>query len=180
MGLLVPMEWIPSPETQNPDYPITLMSCRMLYHYHTRTQTKRTRAIYYTAPRNFIEMNQEDCLEKHLADGQWVKVTSPRGSVFCEVRPTDRLEPGVAWMPFHFGDGANILSDARNLDPIAKIPGFKQIGVKVEPVSQEESLRLTWQAKQEALDYYKNEEPESIRYKEPEMETLLNLLQEDM
>ena len=180
VGLLVPMEWIPSPETQNPDYPITLMSCRMLYHYHTRTQTKRTRAIYYTAPRNFIEMNQEDCLEKHLADGQWVKVTSPRGSVFCEVRPTDRLEPGVAWMPFHFGDGANILSDARNLDPIAKIPGFKQIGVKVEPVSQEESLRLTWQAKQDALDYYKNEEPESIRYKEPEMEALLNLLREDM
>ena len=173
VGLLVPMEWIPSPETQNPEYPITLMSCRMLYHYHTRTQTKRTRAVYYTAPRNFIELNADDCAEKKLTDGDWVQVTSPRGSVFCEVHVTDKLEPGVAWMPFHFGDGANILSDAKNLDPIAKIPGFKQIGIKVEKASPEVSQYLTQQAQTDALEYYKNEGPETIRHKERAMEDLL-------
>ena len=174
VGLLVPMEWIPSPETQNPEYPITLMSCRMLYHYHTRTQTKRTRAVYYTAPRNFIELNADDCAEKKLTDGDWVQVTSPRGSVFCEVHVTDKLEPGVAWMPFHFGDGANILSDAKNLDPIAKIPGFKQIGIKVEKVSPEVSQYLTRQAQTDMLEYYKNEGPDTIRHKERAMGDVLN------
>ena len=57
------------------------MTCRMPHHYHTRTQTKRTRAVYYTAPRNFIELNADDCAEKTLTDGDWVQVTSPRGSL---------------------------------------------------------------------------------------------------
>ena len=86
---------------------------------------------------------------------------------------TDKLEPGVAWMPFHLGDGANILSDAKNLDPIAKIPGFKQIGIKVEKVSPEVSQYLTRQAQTDALEYYKNEGPDTICHKERAMEDLL-------
>ena len=44
-GLLKALDWIPSPDTCNPEYPIVLTSCRILYHYHTRTQTDKTPGI---------------------------------------------------------------------------------------------------------------------------------------
>lgn len=179
IGLLKPMEWVPSPETLDPKFPITLMSCRIIYHYHTRTMTEKTRAIYYTAPRNYIEINQDDAMEMKVQDGEWVQVTSPRGSVYCEARVVDTLEPGVAWMPFHYGNGANVLSDAHNLDPISKIPGFKQIGVKIEKVSEEKAAELTKDAQADELAYYVNEEPEHIRFKETEMEGLLAEAEEE-
>lgn len=172
-GLLKAMEWVPSPETENPDYPITLISCRILYHYHTRTMTDKTRAVHYTAPRNYVELNVQDAMEMKINEGEWVKLTSPRGSVCVEARIVDTIEPGVAWMPFHYANGANVLSDAHNLDPISAIPGYKQIGIKVEKVSAEEAAKLAAKAEAENLAYYKNEEPENIRYKEAAMEELL-------
>jgi len=172
-GLLKAMEWVPSPETENPDYPITLISCRILYHYHTRTMTDKTRAVHYTAPRNYVELNEQDAMEMKINEGEWVKLTSPRGSVCVEARIVDTIEPGVAWMPFHYANGANVLSDAHNLDPISAIPGYKQIGIKVEKVSAEEAAKLAAKAEADNLAYYKNEEPENIRYKEAAMEELL-------
>ena len=172
-GLLKAMEWNPSPETTNPEYPITLISCRILYHYHTRTMTDRTRAVHFTAPRNYVEINTENAMEMKIQEGEWLKLISPRGEVYVEARIVDTIEPGVAWMPFHYANGANILSDAHNLDPISKIPGYKQIGIKIEKVSAEKAAELSAKAEADNLAYYKNEDPESIRFKEAAMDELL-------
>ena len=112
-------------------------------------------------------------MELKISEGEWVKVTSPRGELYVEVRIVDTLQPGVVWMPFHYAGGANLLTDAHHLDPISKIPGYKQVGVKIEKVSAEKAAELTLAAQNEELDYYLNEEPETIRYKEAAMEELL-------
>jgi formate dehydrogenase major subunit len=65
-----------------------------------------------------------------------VKVSALRGEVCTEVRIVDTLQPGVVWMPFHYAGGANVLTDAHNLDPVCKIPGFKQVGVKIEKIEK--------------------------------------------
>lgn len=173
IGLLKTLEWRPSPETGNPDYPVTLLTCRILYHYHTRTQTDRTRAVHFTAPRNWIEINQNDAMEMNLKEGEWVKVSSPRGTTYVEARIVDTLENGVAWMPFHYAGGANVLTDAHNLDPISKIPGYKQIGVKIEKVDEKKAEELTRKAENNEIEYYMNEDPEKIRYKECSVEELI-------
>ena len=131
-GLLKVLEWNPSPETGNAEYPFTLTTCRILYHYHTRTMTDRTEGIHLTAPSKWMEISELDALELKLSEGDWVKVSSPRGEVYTEIRIVDTLQPGVVWMPFHYSGGANVLTDAHNLDPVCKIPGFKQVGVKIE------------------------------------------------
>ena len=118
-------------------------------------------------------MGQNDAMELKVSEGEWVKVTSPRGEIYVEVRIVDTLQPGVVWMPFHYAGGANLLTDAHHLDPISKIPGYKQVGVKIEKVSAEKAAELTLAAQNEELDYYLNEEPETIRYKEAAMEELL-------
>jgi formate dehydrogenase major subunit len=118
-------------------------------------------------------MGQNDAMELKVSEGEWVKVTSPRGEIYVEVRIVDTLQPGVVWMPFHYAGGAKLLTDAHHLDPISKIPGYKQVGVKIEKVSAEKAAELTLAAQNEELDYYLNEEPETIRYKEAAMEELL-------
>ena len=172
-GLLKTLEWKPSPEAGNPEYPVTLTTCRILYHYHTRTMTDRTRAVHFTAPRKWLEIGEGDAMEMNLQEGEWVKVTSPRGSVCVEVRIVDTMQPGVVWMPFHYAKGANLLTDAHHLDPISKIPGYKQVGVKIEKVDAELAAKLTREAENDEIAYYKNEEPENIRYKEMSVEELI-------
>ena len=172
-GLLKVLEWQPSPDTGDPEYPMILNSCRILYHYHTRTMTDRTRAIHFTAPRNWVELWHEDALEMGIREGDWVKVSSKRGSIFVEARIVDTLQPGVAWMPFHYAGGANMLTDSHHLDPVSKIPGYKQIGVKIEKVDAETAAKLTAEATANERAYYENEDPIRIRFKEQSAEELL-------
>lgn len=172
-GLLKCLTWQPSPDVGDPEYPMILNSSRILYHYHTRTMTDRTRAIHFTAPRKWIELWHEDAMELGIAEGEWVKVSSKRGSIFAEARIVDTLQPGVAWMPFHYAEGANVLSDAHHLDPVSKIPGYKQIGIKVEKVDAKTAAKLTAEALEQERAYYENEEPIRIRFKEQSAEDLL-------
>ena len=119
-------------------------------------------------------MGQNDAMEMKISEGEWVRIASPRGETYAEVRIVDTLQPGVVWMPFHYAGGANLLTDAHHLDPISKIPGYKQVGVKIEKVSAEKAAELTAAARADEIDYYLNEEPENIRYKEDAVEALLN------
>ena len=172
-GLLKVLNWQPSPDVGDPEYPMILNSSRILYHYHTRTMTDRTRAIHFTAPRKWVELWHEDALEMGITEGEWVKVSSKRGSIFAEARIVDTLQPGVAWMPFHYAEGANMLSDAHHLDPVSKIPGFKQIGIKIEKVDDETAAKLTAEVLDAERAYYENEDPIRIRFKEQAAEDLL-------
>ena len=176
-GLLKALDWIPSPDTCNPEYPIVLTSCRILYHYHTRTQTDKTPGIHFTAPRNWIEIDPSDAKDLGIQGGDWVKVSSPRGSVYVEARIADTLRPGVAWMPFHYAGGANVLSDSEHLDPVSKIPGFKQIGVKIEKVDGKKAKELTEKARNREIEYYDREDPISTAYREHTAENLTGSVQ---
>ena len=172
-GLLKCLTWQPSPDVGDPEYPMILNSSRILYHYHTRTMTDRTRAIHYTAPRKWVELWHEDAMEMGISEGEWIKISSKRGSIFAEARIVDTLQPGVAWMPFHYAEGANILSDSHHLDPVSKIPGYKQIGIKIEKVDPETAAKLTQEALDAERTSYETEDPIRIRYKDTSAEELL-------
>lgn len=159
-GLLKPLEWRPSPDVQDPEFPMVLTSCRILYHYHTRTMTDKTHAIHSKTPRNWIEIYPEDAAAMDIHEGEWVKVSSARGHIYVEARISDSLQPGVAWMPFHYSNGANVLTDAEHLDPVSKIPGFKQIGIKIEKVPIDKAQQLAKDAMEKDAAYYENEEIE--------------------
>jgi len=172
-GLLKVLQWQESPELGDPEYPMILNTGRILYHYHTRTMTDRTRAVHFTAPRNWLEIWHEDAMELGIQEGDWVKVSSKRGSVYVEARIVDTLQPGVVWMPFHYAEGANILTDSHHLDPVSKIPGYKVVGVKLEKADGQTAAQLSAQVQEKEIAYYRNEEPDRIRFKEQSVEDLL-------
>lgn len=68
--------------------------------------------------RLFIELHADDARSRGLAEGDRVRVANHQGSVIAECRISDRVRPGVAWMPFGgWGDAANRACSVNTLTP---------------------------------------------------------------
>lgn len=132
LGWFYPAEYVPSAELPDEEYPIILMTGRILYHYTTRAMTGRTPGLMQIAGKSFIEMNIEDAARIGIKNGDLVKVSSRRGAIETTVRVGTKTSPGESWMPFHFPDGnANWLTNAA-LDKYARIPEYKVCAIKIE------------------------------------------------
>ena len=113
-GLFAPPAYRPSAELPDGEFPLVMMTGRVLAQYNACAMTGRTEGCNEIVGESFIEMNVADAAARGIADGDRVLVTSRRGSI---ARPVAKTNAGETWMPFHFQDGnANVLtSDA--LDP---------------------------------------------------------------
>jgi formate dehydrogenase major subunit len=131
LGKLQGIEYIPSAELTDDEYPLILMTGRILYHYNACAMTDKTPGLNELAGHSFIEINTADAAELGISDGDRVKVSSRRGEIESEARVSDKTHPGETWMPFHFQDGnANWLTNAA-LDTIAAAPEYKVCAIKV-------------------------------------------------
>ena len=131
-GWFYPAEYVPSAELPDEEYPIILMTGRILYHYTTRAMTGKTPELMEIEGKSFIEMNIVDADKLGVKNGDRVKVSSRRGSIETTARVGTKTSPGETWMPFHFPDGnANWLTNAA-LDKYARIPEYKVCAVKIE------------------------------------------------
>lgn len=130
-GLFTPVTYFGAKELPDDDYPLTLTTGRVLYHFHTRTMTAKNTEIDELFPINFIEINQRTADVYQLSDLQEVFVKSRRGETTAEVHITDKIGDYVVFMPFHFADGANMLTSTE-LDPTCDIPELKVAAVQIE------------------------------------------------
>ena len=64
--------------------------------------------------------------------GQTVSVSSRRGSIQIKARITDRVGPGLVFIPFHYHEAAANALTNDALDPVCKIAEVKVCAVKVE------------------------------------------------
>lgn len=136
LGWFYPAEYIPSAELPDEEYPIILMTGRILYHYTTRAMTGKTPELMEIAGESFIEMNIVDAEKLGIADGDKVRVSSRRGTIESRARVGTKTSPGESWMPFHFPDGnANWLTNAA-LDKYARIPEYKVCAIKIEKLEK--------------------------------------------
>ena len=87
-----------------------------------------------------MELSDADATRLGASDGDLVEVRSRRGRVVVPVR-LGGIEPGVAFLPFHYGDDgdddapttANRLTMS-GWDPVSKQPHFKFAAVAIERV----------------------------------------------
>lgn len=86
-------------------------------------------------PEPILEMDPSDAHQLALVSGDWVEVTSRRGSVICRVMVTGRSPSGTVFLPFHFVEAAANLLTLDKIDPRAKIPDFKMAAVQLRKVS---------------------------------------------
>ena len=132
LGWFYPAEYVHSAELPDEEYPIILMTGRILYHYTTRAMTGKTPELMEIEGKSFIEMNEEDAAELGIKNGDRVRLTSRRGQIESTARVGNKVSKGESWMPFHFPDGnANWLTNAA-LDKYARIPEYKVCAIRIE------------------------------------------------
>lgn len=134
LGYFRPAEYVPSVELPDEEYPLLMMTGRILYHYNACAMTGKTEGINEIAGGSFIELNTADADNLGIADGEMVSISSRRGEIQAEARVSDKTNKGECWMPLHYLEGnCNWLtSDA--LDSISSTPEYKVCAVKVSKI----------------------------------------------
>jgi len=119
-------------ELPDQEYPYTLTTGRLMFHFHTGTMTRRSAKLHQEVPEAYVEIHPDDAAKINFKRGQHVRVFSRRGQIELGVRVTKRIKPGIVFIPFHFAEAAaNALTNAA-IDPVAKIPEYKVCAVKIE------------------------------------------------
>lgn len=131
-GLFTAINYNPPFEMPNKEYPFILTTGRTLYHFHTRTMTKRTKGINEIVGGNYLEISENTAKQLKVSDGDILKITSRRGSTNAVAKIVDDIKDGVTFMTFHFENGANVLTNSEALDKESNIPELKVSAVRIE------------------------------------------------
>ncbi len=131
-GYFMPLEYRPSAELPDAQYPLILTTERSLYQYHTGTMTRKVDGLNRLRGEELVEINAADAAGLGVVDGDMVRVSSRRGEVAARACVTAVSPPGVICMSFHFAESPTNRLTNPAYDPVAKIPEYKVCAVKVE------------------------------------------------
>jgi predicted molibdopterin-dependent oxidoreductase YjgC len=83
-------------------------------------------------PELLAEINPKDAEELGISEGEYIKITSKRGSIRVRVWVNERSQKGMVFVPFHFHEAAVNLLTHTEVDPVCKIPEYKVSAVRIE------------------------------------------------
>ena len=120
-------------ELPDADYPYHLTTGRVLFHWHGGTMTRRSK-LEEIFPEAVIEVHPDDAVTLKIESGDWLKITSRRGSIVSRALVTGRSPAGTVFLPFHFVEAAANVLTREQTDPRAKIPDYKMTAVMLHKV----------------------------------------------
>jgi ferredoxin-nitrate reductase len=140
-ALIKPADYEAPHEEPDDDYPFWLTTGRVVYHFHTRTKTARSKGLNDAEPDAFVQVAAEDAGRLGIVAGDMIEVASRRGRIRVAARIGDII-PGNVFIPFHYGDwddpdrprAANELT-ITEWDAVSKQPHFKYAAVSLAKVS---------------------------------------------
>src|SRR5215469_3067847 len=117
------------------EFPLRLTTGRRLTDYNTGVQSGG-----FNSPIRFgacVDLSPEDMARLDVNEGEWVRISSRRGSVLAPARLDSGLRPGLLFMACNFPDevDVNALTIEAN-DPISGTAEFKATAVKVEKTNE--------------------------------------------
>jgi assimilatory nitrate reductase catalytic subunit len=133
------VEHVAAHEEPDADYPYVLTTGRVLAHYQSGAQTRRSRSLQLIAPTARAELHPDLARGLGIAQDDVVELTTRRGRARFHAQVTDAVRPDVVFAPFHWGgsSSANALTDPA-LDPTSRMPAFKVCAVSVTRVGEPE------------------------------------------
>ncbi len=135
LGHFTSVEFKEAEELPDEEYPLTLTTGRMMFHWHTGTMTRRSEKLHREVPDGYAEISPEDADALGIGKSEIIRLVSRRGAIETRAWITRRVPPGVVFVPFHFAEAAaNVLTIAA-LDPVAKIPEYKVCAVRAEKIA---------------------------------------------
>jgi formate dehydrogenase alpha subunit len=132
LGLFHAVDYRPSQELPDREYPFILTTGRRYAHYHTRTMTGRCPSLEQEFPGPMAQIHWRDAQRLGVNDGDLLRVSSRRGEVVTPVRLGDIVPEGAIFMDFHFKDANPNWLLGTSLDPVSKTPDYKVCAVRLE------------------------------------------------
>ncbi len=131
-GRFIPLDYKPSAELPDDEYPLVLTTDRSLFHFHTGTMTRKVQGLNIFRGEELVMINPEDAAALGIDDGEMVQVISRRGEVTAKARITESSPTGTIAMTFHFVESPTNELTNPAFDPVAKIPEFKVCAVRIK------------------------------------------------
>ncbi len=125
------IDYIPTRETVDGDYPFLLVTGRTLHHFNAGTMTGRTRNHELVAA-DQLAIHPSDALRLGLTSGERVRLASRYGAIELPVRIDDGVAEGELFSTFH--DPAVFMNHITSpyRDRFVKAPEYKVTAVRVE------------------------------------------------
>ena len=131
LGRFVPVTPLPAAELPDADYPMVLITGRVLEHWHTGSMTRRADVLNALDPVPWCGMHPDDMAKTGVAHGEHVILETRRGQIELEVRADEGVQRGSVFMAFCYVEAAANLLTQPALDPFGKIPEFKYCALRV-------------------------------------------------
>ena len=113
-------------------YPYYLTTGRLVGHYLTGVQTRRTVSLNAKSPEPLVEIHPELAQREGIAEGDQIVLATRRGQARFKAKITASIRPDTLFVPIHweYGQSINRLTQSR-LDPESKMPEFKLCAVAI-------------------------------------------------
>jgi formate dehydrogenase major subunit len=131
LGKLAVVELTPVAEPTDEEYPMVLITGRVLEHWHTGAMTRRASVLDALEPAPMVSIHPSDLERAGLAAGEAVTLETRRGSVTALARADRQMPEGSVFLPFCYVEAAANLMTNDELDPDGKIPEFKHCAVRL-------------------------------------------------
>ncbi len=117
-------------------YPLIFVcGARTVAYLHS--QYRNLSSLRRLVPEPSLQINPQTAGDFGIADGDLVKVESPRGSIKVKARLTEDIHPKVVAMQHGWSEAnANCLTDDEARDPVSGYPGFRSVLCQVMKVGK--------------------------------------------
>jgi nitrate reductase NapA len=135
-AIIYALPYEPPAESPDKEYPLWLVTGRVLEHWHSGSMTRRVPELYRAVPNAVVFMHPEDAAALGVRRGSEVEVASRRGKIRTRVETRGRNRPprGVVFVPWF--DSSQLINkltlDAT--DPISLQTDFKKCACKIVKV----------------------------------------------
>jgi len=128
-----PVVDIPLVEPPDDEYPFTLTTGSLYWHWHSGTMTRRSATLSREYPEVFAAINPKDAEQLGIRKNQRIRVISKRGEMETAAMITDRVQAKTIFIPQHYKNTASkVLLNPSNFTN-GKAPEMF-CAVRVEPV----------------------------------------------
>ena len=133
---LYPLHWRAPDEEADAEFDLLLNNGRMLEHFQSTNQSGRGGRLLSLSPDWFVEVGPDLAAERDLHEGDWVSLTSRRGTLEVPVVVTERAQGNILFIPIHHGKpGVNGLTGDHH-DPDVNTPAYKEIAVSMKKLDR--------------------------------------------
>ncbi|MDZ7581874.1 MAG: molybdopterin-dependent oxidoreductase [Deltaproteobacteria bacterium] len=104
---------------------------------YTHTQFHGIPSLKKRESEGFVDVHPEDARRRNIAEGQWLDISSPRGSIRMRARISNAVHPGCIRIAWGWGEvdpecNVNNLTDDDRRDPVTGTPSNRSLMCRIE------------------------------------------------